>query len=120
MCVALFSILSAHPPTPGAWLLLLVHNFRVNDRAFVFLAAFGFGACLRTTWLALRFAGAGLFARRLIKFSGDSLPGFVKFVVSGADGRHIAALQRFTNFFDRVLNFRFVGAGYLVGAVFEH
>src|SRR5271165_780457 len=72
--------------------LLLIHDFRVNDGAFVFLfslGAAGFGAGLRGRLRA--FAGAGLLGRRFIQLGAHGLPGLVQFLTGGLDRRGVRA-----------------------------
>src|SRR2546428_676958 len=91
-----------------AALLLFIHDFGVNDRAFLFLALFlGFGA-----GLAFRFAGAGLFGRGLVKLGRDGLPGLVEFLA----GR----LDSLLDLVDGRFDFALVCAGDFVGVVLEH
>src|ERR1041385_6249881 len=106
-------------------LLLLVHDFGVNDWSF-FLALLLFAlrlAAFLSAAAGLRtaaFRSARFFRRGLVKLRRNALPDFVEFVAGGFDRRAVAAFQRFLRFVNGSLHLALIVARDLVSVVLKH
>ena len=75
-------------------LLLLFHDFRIDDRTFVLLRFFGLGFGLRLG-ASLALFSLGLGRSSFVKFGGNTLPDFVQLLARSFDGGGVTSLECF-------------------------
>src|SRR5438876_5780991 len=109
-----------HPLVREDRLLLLIHDFGVDDWAIVLFARIGFARVgLRlAAWTCL--AGLRFLGSRFVEFGRYGLPGLVELLAGGFDGGGGAALERVFGFANRFFNPGFIVAREFVRIVLEH